>query len=1446
MAGNRIGGIAPSTTEGSFLKVKDTFYNALNANDQDSLNSAAGGNFLDKMPRECLKIIESKSKVRNSRNKAVVAKNMMKTMLIDKQNAQAPVPVKAVDQSCVTCGGAHSYRNCPATDGNVYRDNIQEYVSQAAAANFNQGNTNSRPPMVANQIRPPGVPPIQNNQNQRNKFNQNQGTNFNQNRGNNFYQGQVYQPPTSQTPVYQAHPYQTSAPQMQGASKTDFENYVKANDAILRNMQNQGQGLQNQMTNLTEMLSMFVNSNTASTSSLGSLPSITVTNPKEDLKGITTRSGVVYQGPTIPTSSPKVVERRTEPVDAPVSAPMPNPKPSIPYPSRRNDVKRRENDNEQKEKFYKIFKDMSFEISFVDALTLMPKFASTLKALIGYKEKLSEMARTSLNEHCSAVILNKLPEKLGDPGRFLIPCKFPGMDECLALADLGASINLMPFSMWKKLNLPNLTPTCMTLELANRSISRPIGIAKDVNVKVGVFQFPAELMVVVDFAQTFEYLNSRGANRIDVVELACEEYSQEVLGFLDVIASGNPTPGYDPIVSNSSPTLTPLGDSDFLLLEETDAFLALADDKTSPEVDESYYDPNGDILILEALLNSDPSPPPNQGNYLPKIKKELKIYEAKTAKSSIDEPPEIELQDLPPHLEYALFGRQQQVAKVEKLLDAGLIYPISDSPWVSPVHCVPKKGGMTVVTNDENELVPTRLVTGWRVCIDYRKLNEATRKDHFPLPFMDQMLERLAGNEYYCFLDGFSGYFQIPIDPKDHGKGEKKNAKRCEDNLALNWEKSHFMVKEGIVLGHKISKKGIEVDKAKIDVIAKLPHPTTVKGIRSFLGHAGFYRRFIKDFSKISRPMTHLLEKNTPFIFSEECIQAFQTLKKKLTEAPILIAPNWDQPFELMCDASDYAIGAVLGQRIEKHFRPIHYASKTMTEAESNYTTTEKEMLAVVYAFEKFRSYLIMNKSIVYTDHSALKYLFAKKDAKARLLRWVLLLQEFDFKVIDTKGAENYAADHLSRLENPYENVFDPKEINENFPLETLNMVTSRGDPSTPWFADYANYHAGNFIVKGMSTQQKNKFFKDVKHYFWDDPFLFKTCADQVIRRCVSGQEAVDILTACHSGPIGGHYGANYTSKKVFDSGFYWPTIYKDAHELVKNYFMGPFPSSRGNKYILVAVDYLSKWVEAKALPTNDARVVVKFLKSLFARFGTPRAIISDHGTHFYNDKFAKVMPKYGVTHCLSTAYHPQTSGQVKVSNRGLKRILERTVGENRASWSDRLDDALWAFRTAYKTPIGCTPYKLVYGKPCHLPIELEHRAYWALKHANFDLKTAGDHRKLQLNELNELCDQAYENSLIYKERTKKLHDSKIKNCIFNVGDQVLLFNSRLKIFSGKLKTQWSGPFTITEVFPYGSAKLSHSDGSNFKVNCHRLKHYFGGDTPTMVVPDLQTFPKDE
>ncbi|GKC07627.1 reverse transcriptase domain-containing protein [Tanacetum coccineum] len=375
--------------------------------------------------------------------------------------------------------------------------------------------------------------------------------------------------------------------------------------------------------------------------------------------------------------------------------------------------------------------------------------------------------------------------------------------------------------------------------------------------------------------------------------------------------------------------------------------------------------------------------------------------------------------------------------------------------------------------------------------------------------------------------------------------------KWCEDiNLVLNWEKCHFMCREGIVLGHKISKSGIEVNHAKVNVIAKLPHPTTVKGVRSFLGHAGFYRQFIQDFSKIARPMTHLFEKETPFVFSKDCIDAFQTLKKKLIEAPILVVPDWNLPFKLMYDASDFAIGAVLGQRKMKHFQPIHYASTTMTKSQIYYTTTEKEMLAVVYPFEKFWPYLVLSKSIVYTDHSALKYLMNKQDAKPRLLRWVLLLQEFDITIRDKKGSENLAAYHLSRLKNPHKGVLENKDINEHFPLETIGVISSG---STSWFADYANYHARNFIIKGMTTQQKKKFFKDVKHYFWDDPYLFYICADQIIRQCMHGQEALEILKACHEGPTGGHHSANLTAQKVFDARFFWPTIYRDAHSMIKS-----------------------------------------------------------------------------------------------------------------------------------------------------------------------------------------------------------------------------------------------------------------------------------------------------
>nr|GEZ17540.1 hypothetical protein [Tanacetum cinerariifolium] len=671
-----------------------------------------------------------------------------------------------------------------------------------------------------------------------------------------------------------------------------------------------------------------------------------------------------------------------------------------------------------------------------NALILMPKFGLTIKTLLTNKEKLFELARTSLNEHCSAVLLKKLPEKLGDPGKFLIPCDFPVMDECIALADLGASINLMPLSVWNKLYLPELTPTLITLELTDRSISRPIGVAEDVFVKVGKFHFPADFVVVdfdadprvplilgISFLKTEKALidvfegeltlrvgkeaiafnidqilrysanyNDMTAKRIDVIDMACKEY-----------------------IARSS--------CDFLL-KEVDAFLAFEDDATSPKVDQYYYDSKGDILLFETFLNDDPSlPPPNYRNYLPQVRKELKICEAKNEKSSIDEPPKVELKDLPPHLEYVFLEGDDKL-------------PIIIAKDLS----------------DEEKTVLVKVLKSHKRAIAWKL---------FDIKGIDP--------EFYTHKilmeDDFKPVVQHQrrVNLKIHDVIKKESE---DTNICLNWEKIHFMVNEGIVLGHKISKNKIEVDKAKVNVIAKLPHPTTVKGICSFLGHAGFYRRFIKEFSKIAWPMTRILEKDTPFFFSKECVESFQTLKKKLTKAPILIAPDWDLPFELMCDASDFAIGVVLEQCKEKHFRPIHYASKTITEVESNYTTTKK-MLAVVYAFDKFRSYLIMNKSIVYTDHSALKYFFAKKDSKVRFLRWVLLLQEYKFKVIDTKRAENLAADHLSRLENPHQNVFDPKEINETFPLETLNMVSFRGNSSTPWFADFANYHARNFVVKG-------------------------------------------------------------------------------------------------------------------------------------------------------------------------------------------------------------------------------------------------------------------------------------------------------------------------------------------------------------------------------------------
>nr|GEX60628.1 reverse transcriptase domain-containing protein [Tanacetum cinerariifolium] len=663
----------------------------------------------------------------------------------------------------------------------------------------------------------------------------------------------AYQAPAYQAPCYQAPVHQPQIPQPQVVTTNEFTNFMKANDAILKNMQTNMTSLTNSNLELKNMFGQVMKMNTASSSGLGTLPGNTITNPKEELKGITTHSGTAYQGPTIPTtttsSSSPVVERETEAT---------------------KDTVHLTNNGSTKDVQLPVVQTESLILNSEPVITpiiepVASPFGPSIKILLTNKDKLFEIERTLLNEHFLVVLLNKLPEKLGDLGKFLIPCDFPGMAEWLALADLGANIKLMPLSVWYKLSLPELTLTLMTLELANWSISRPIGVAEDVYVKVGKFHFPADF-VVIDFEadprvplilgrsflktkralidvfegeltlrvskeaitfnldQTSRYsanYNDMTANRIDVIDMACEEYSQEVLGFSDVIVSGNPTPYYDPIVSTTSPTLTPFRNSDFLL-EEVDAFLALEDDPTSPKVDQSY---------------------------------ELKICKAKTDKSSNDEPPEVELKDLPPHLEYTflegdynlpvIIAKDLSVEEKTALITVlkshkrAIAWKLSDIKGIDPEFCTHK------IFMEE----------------DFEPAVQHQRR-------VNLKIHDVIKNEVLKLLDAGLIYpiFDSP------------------------W--THFMVKEGIVLGHKVSKNGIEVDKAKVDVITKLYHPTTVKGICSFLGHAGFYRRFIQDFLKISQPMTRLLEKDTPFFFSKECVEAFQTLKRKLTEAPILIAPD--------------------------------------------------------------------------------------------------------------------------------------------------------------------------------------------------------------------------------------------------------------------------------------------------------------------------------------------------------------------------------------------------------------------------------------------------------------------------------------------------------------------------------------------------------------------------
>ncbi|CAM8902579.1 unnamed protein product [Rhodiola kirilowii] len=928
-----------------------------------------------------------------------------------------------------------------------------------------------------------------------------------------------------------------------------------------------------------------------------------------------------------------------------------------------------------------------------------------------------------MSRNVSAMIQRKVPPKCGDPGTYTIPCTIGNIRIENCMLDLGASINVLPYSMYSCLRIGPLEPAGLTIQLADRSCKQPEGKIEDVLVQVGELVFPADFYVLkmenCGPSNHAPILLGRPFLKTSKMKIDCDsgtlsmEVEGEVFSF-DIFRAMKHPMEYEAVHA-----LDTLDD----LVQEvhpergTDP-LELALEQAVYSHEDSYELTETIMDALTQLEIAQPLTPRYEVN-------EIRLFKSKVCLPSVVQAPTVELKPLPGHLKYTFLGENDSLPviiksgleadqerrlirvltehklaigwtladikgispavcmhrilledgarpsrepqrrlnpimmevvqmEIQKLLDADVIYLISDSQWVSPVHVVPKKTGIIVEQNAKGEMVTTRVMNGWRMCIDYRKLNAVTRKDHFPLPFIDQMLDRLAGKPYFCFLDGFLGYNQIPIAPED----QEKTTFTCPFGTFAFHRMSFGLCNAPGTFQRVVTSifsDMIEVDRAKIDLIVTLPYPSTVRDIKSFLGHAGFYRRFIKDFSKKALPLSNLLQKDIPFEFTDQYRAAFDELKQALTSTPIIRAPDWSQPFEIICDASDYAVGAVLGQKVDKKPVVIYYASRTLDVAQKNYSTTEKELLAVVFALEKFRSYLLGTKVVVYSDHAAIRYLMTKKEAKPRLIRWILLLQEFDLEIKDKKGIENTVADHLSRLVRDE----DAGQITKTFPDEHLYALTGK----MPWYASLVNYLVGGKFPPSYSRAQCLKLKHDSKYYVWDDPYLWKIGVDQILRRCIPDDEIASVISFCHEYACGGHFGPRRTARKILDSGFFWPHVFRDAYNHCKRCdkcqrvgnisarnemtqvpilvndvfdiwgidFMGPFPVSCGFTYIL--------WVEAKATRCDDARTVIDFLHTnIFCRYGVPKAIISDQGTHFCNKMMAVTLKRYHVHHRTSTA----------------------------------------------------------------------------------------------------------------------------------------------------------------------------------------------------------------